>query len=99
MHVLLQDTKMADAAPAAKPADEAMDGDVRSNGPSEVTHALCLLAAALPGFHCSIPNMSTMLHRQQPTTCWSVVLPLSATFWAVLCVVRDKSASEPELVP
>ncbi len=46
---MLQDTKMADAAPAAKPADEAMDGDVRSNGPSEVTNALSLPAAALPG--------------------------------------------------
>lgn len=33
---------MADAAPAAKPADEAMDGDVRSNGPSEVPHFLLL---------------------------------------------------------
>ncbi|DBB16364.1 hypothetical protein WJX82_007687 [Trebouxia sp. C0006] len=32
---IAKDTKMADAAPAAKPADEAMDGDVRSNGPSE----------------------------------------------------------------
>ncbi len=46
---MLQDTKMADAAPAAKPADEAMDGDARSNGPSEVTNALSLPAAALPG--------------------------------------------------
>ncbi len=89
---------MADAAPAAKPADEAMDGDVRSNGPSEVTNALCLPAAALPGFHYNIPHTSTVLHRQQPTSCWSVVLPLSITFWAVLCVVHDKSASEPELV-
>ena len=33
----VQDTKMADAAPATKAADEAMDGDVRSNGPSEVS--------------------------------------------------------------
>lgn len=42
MCVLLQDTKMADAAPAAKPADEAMDGDVRSNGPSEVQLLRCV---------------------------------------------------------
>jgi len=40
---------MADAAPAAKPADEAMDGDVRSNGPSEVTNALaCSSFACFP---------------------------------------------------
>lgn len=32
---------MADAAPAAKP-DEAMDGDVRSNGPSEVQLLRCV---------------------------------------------------------
>lgn len=99
MHVLLQDTKMADAAPAAKPADEAMDGDVRSNGPSEVTNALCLPAAALPGFHYNTPHMSTVLHRQQSTTCWNVVLRLSITVWAVPCIVHDKFASEPELVP
>lgn len=39
----LQDTKMADAAPAApaKPADQPMqDGEVRSNGPSEVCYQL-----------------------------------------------------------
>ena len=46
---------MADAAPAAKPADEAMDGDVRSNGPSEVTNNLCLLAITLPGFQYDTP--------------------------------------------
>ena len=60
MHVLVQDTKMADAAPAAKPADEAMDGDVRSNGPSEVTNALaCSSFACFPLY--SIPHMSTVL--------------------------------------
>ncbi len=88
---------MADAAPAAKPADEAMDGDVRSNGPSEVTNALCLPATALPGFHYNM--FPTVLHRQQATSCWSVVLPFFSAFWAVLCIVHDKSASKPELVP
>ena len=57
-----QDTKMADAAPAKpaeKPADEAMDGDVRSNGPSEVScHSLCPYACCIAG--CKIMSVAPL---------------------------------------
>lgn len=37
----LQDTKMAEAAPAKPDEQPATDGEVRSNGPSEVSYSLC----------------------------------------------------------
>ena len=38
--VYLQDTKMAEAAPAKSDEQPATDGEVRSNGPSEVSYSL-----------------------------------------------------------